>query len=150
MYLKKVFNIIFVILNFVYINKLYALPQRVAQIDFDITKVFKLYTTPGRDTSIYFPCNVEYATGGTAADLKITMPKKFPNLITVFLLKNSALPTSLKVFCSDVVFVFDIVPSNTNHIDFLKIKTFHGELQKYSNLPVYKNGKVIFSTNGKE
>lgn len=109
-----------------------AAPQRVAQIDFDLKKVFKLYSSPGRDTSLYFPCNVEYATAGTDNDLKLSLPKKFPNLVTVFLLHGKAQSTSLKVFCSEKVFVFDVVPSTDNHIDFLKIVSTHGELPRFS------------------
>jgi hypothetical protein len=144
---------------------LYAAPQRVAQIDFDLTKVFKLYSSPGRDTTIYFPCNVEYATSGTAGDIKLSLPKKFPNLVTVFLLHSKSESTSLKVLCADRVFVFDIVPSIESHIDFLKIAQSHGELPRYNEkemprrVPELDNkevsstksmpGKIIFSSKKK-
>jgi hypothetical protein len=152
--LKK-FNIIFVLEILFILALLFSMtgnsaPTRLSQIDFDITKVFKLYSNPGRDTSIYFPCNVEYATGGTDEDIKITMPRKFPNLVTIYLTKGRSQSTSLKVFCSEQVFVFDVVPSAENHVDFLKITRIHGELPRYfDEKPGLKsdlNGKTIFST----
>jgi hypothetical protein len=157
MIVLKIISIIFMASNTVS-----ASPQRVAQVDFDLTKVFKLYSFPGRDTTIYFPCTVEYATTGTAEDIKVSLPKKFPNLITVFLLHSKAESTSFKVLCADRVFVFDIVPSKENHIDFLKITNSHGELPRYSDRELHikkefndthdvlmqrrPSGKVIFST----
>lgn len=130
--------------------------QRVAQLDFDLKKVFKLYASPGRDTTIYFPCVVEYATGGTGEDIKLSLPKKFPNLVTVYLLHSKSESTSLKVFCSDRVFVFDVVPSVDNHIDYLKIISSYGELPRYSEHSILTTkkkpergkatGKLIFSS----
>ena len=150
-------NIIFVSLFIAQIlaSKLaMAVPSRLSQIDFDLTRVFKLYSSPGRDTSIYFPCNVEYATNGTDEDIKITMPRKFPNLVTIFLTKGQSQSTSLKVFCSENVFVFDVIPSIKNHVDFLKITKIHGDLPRYIdenhlNFRAKSGGdrpKLLFST----
>lgn len=125
-------NIIFVcIVLMSFLSQTEAHPERLAQIDFDLQKVFRLYTSPGRDTGIYFPCVVEYATLGSSDDIKLNTPKKFQNMITVYLTRMSAQSTSLKVHCSDKVFVFDVVPSKTRHIDFLKITKTHGELASY-------------------
>lgn len=167
MFLKmqtKLCNIIvvFIIQTVSFLAVVHAVPQRIAQIDFDLTKVFKLYTSPGRDTTIYFPCAVEYATSGTAEDIKLSLPKKFPNIVTVFLRHSKSESTSLKVLCSDRAFVFDLVPSTHNHIDFLKIINSHGELPRYSDRELLKKppiapkptasskaavtGKIIYST----
>lgn len=112
-------NLIFIISFFQFT---YAL-DRIDEVALDLKKTFPIYIHPGRVTTLDLPCSISYVLPGPNGDVKAEIgPDKDSSLI-LWLASRSSAATNLTVRCEDKVIVFDIIPSRSNHQDYLKIKS---------------------------
>ena len=98
-------------------------PNRITAINFDKSRVERLYMAPGLASALTFPCDLDEATVGRDEDLKAKMSPTTKRQLTLFLNSSASLPTNLIVRCGDrqEPFVFDVVPSRNSHQDVVRI-----------------------------
>lgn len=109
--------------------------DRIDEVAVDLKKTFPIYIHPGRTTTLDLPCSISYAIPGPNGDVKVEIGPDRDSSLLIWLTSRSSAPTNLTVRCEDRVLVFDIIPSRSNHQDYLKIKSItNGHMEKQ---PIY-------------
>lgn len=95
--------------------------DRISNIYVNLCEVQKVCMYPNRITTIDFPCEVEDPEIGPGGDAIIKLSDRFRRSLKLYLNSGQSRPTSLSVRCGEDIFVFDLVPSFSNHSDVVKI-----------------------------
>lgn len=94
---------------------------RIGSLKFNSNIVQKVFVTEGRSSVFIFPCPVKTYSTGPTKDIEAALNERDSTYLEVWLGKVNSQPAGLKVFCNDSYFVFDIVPSQVNHQDIIKV-----------------------------
>lgn len=119
------------------INNTVVALERIDEVAVDLKKTFPIYIHPGRTTTLDLPCSISYAIPGPNGDVKVEIGPDKDSSLLIWLTSRASAPTNLTVRCEDRVIVFDIIPSRSNHQDYLKIKSIsNGRIDKK---PIYSS-----------
>lgn len=99
---------------------------RLVSSQSDLSKVDKIYLSPGLVSLIEFPQNIIEVRVGNPRSLKALISQVSPKELTVYLTGGTSAPSNLIVRAEKRVFVFDVVPSKSNHQDYIKIRGAFG------------------------
>lgn len=103
--------------------------KRIKAIAFNKGKVQKIFVAGGMSSLITFNCDInEMITGNSEqVTLKPLITNKKQMIIT--LAQEASQPTNIFVKCGQKIdpYIFDVIPSRTNHQDYLKINLSYGE-----------------------
>lgn len=132
---------------------------RIQEVKIDRKKPYPVYMHPGRVTTIDMPCSISYAIPGSHGDVQTEIGPDKDSSLVVWLTSETSASTNLTVRCSNKVVVFDIIPSRTNHQDYLNVTALESA---YTNKQLvassatfkrepdqFKKKKLIRSSEGK-
>ena len=94
---------------------------RVSRLTFDSSEIKKIFLTPGLVSTIEFPAQVMEVKLGNPADIKVTVGKVNPREITIILNGKTPFGSNMFVRCENKVFLFDVIPSSTQHQDYIQV-----------------------------
>lgn len=92
----------------------------------DLSEVKKIYISPGLVSLVEFPQNIIEVRVGNPRSVKALISQVSPKELTVYLTSGTSAPSNLIVRAEKRVFVFDVVPSKSNHQDYIKIRGAFG------------------------
>ena len=95
--------------------------KRIDEKEIDLAKPFRIYMTSGRSTILEFPCEINHTVLGLEEDIKLKTGPDNKKTVTLWLTNPSVQPTNLTVKCDEEYYVFDIIPNNYNHQDYINI-----------------------------
>lgn len=102
-------------------------PARISTVSKDLGRVDQIYLAPGLVSVVDMPSPVLEARVGDPKSLKVSISSVSANEVTLILGNSQASATNLIVRTDRRTFVFDVIPSKTNHQDYVKIRgTFSG------------------------
>lgn len=114
-------KIVFSIITLVPILAISSELPRIGSLKFNSNIVQKVFVTEGRSSVFIFPCPVKTYSTGPTKDIEAALNERDSTYLEVWLGKVNSQPAGLKVFCNDSYFVFDIIPSQINHQDIIKV-----------------------------
>lgn len=100
-----------------------ALPPRLTELSLAQNEVALMYIKPGLISVLEFPSSITEVRVGNPQDLKAVLSQASTRELTLYFNKKSTQSSNLIVRAQKRLFVFDIVPSQTLHQDYIKIKT---------------------------
>lgn len=118
----------------------FAQTPRISSTNHNLSSVDKIYVSAGLVSVLEFPQNIIEVRVGDIGSVKAIISQTSPKELTVYLSNSQAKASNLIVRAEKKVYVFDIVPSATNHQDYVKIKGSFGS-PSYSG--TYTNFKSI-------
>lgn len=107
-------------------NISFAEVHRVSSTQTDLSKVQKIYLSPGLVSLIEFPSNIVEVRVGNPESVKAIISQASPKELTLLLNHQNSVPSNLIVRAEKRVFIFDLVPSQTQHQDFIKVSGAFG------------------------
>lgn len=99
----------------------FAGPDRISRIQKDLTKVDRIYLAAGLVSVIELPQPIVEVRVGNPQAVKVQVSTVSPRELTIYLTQSAAPPTNLIVRTDKRAFVFDVVPSRTNHQDVVRV-----------------------------
>lgn len=119
-----------------------AQTERVSSVNHNLSSIDKIYVAAGLASVIEFPKNIIEVRIGDSQSVKALISQVSPKELTVYLSSTASKASNLIVRADKKIYVFDIVPSTTNHQDYVKIKgSFGAPIYKGSNSNLY-SGKI--------
>lgn len=103
-----------------------AQTERVSSVNHNLSTVDKIYVAAGLASVIEFPKNIIEVRVGDSQSVKALISQVSPKELTVYLSSTASKASNLIVRADKKVYVFDIVPSTSNHQDYVKIKGAFG------------------------
>ncbi len=100
--------------------------ERISSTQVNLAKSEKVMISPGLVSVIEFPQNIIEVRVGNLKSVKAIISQNSPKELTVYLSSSASIPTNIIVRAEKRIFVFDIVPSRTNHQDYIKVKGAFG------------------------
>ena len=121
--------------------------SRISDVRVHSYKSQKIYLSPGLVTLINFPCQTEMTVVGNEFDAKAQISPVNAKIVILNLTRIEAQATNLIVKCvnKSKQFVFDIVPSRSNHQDVVYVSSL-GTLE--SNLRLIKSSNETSDSSG--
>lgn len=119
-----------------------ASPQRLSTVSKDLSTSEKIYLKPGLAAVIEFPKPIIEVRIGNPANLKTSISTVSPKELTLFLESARAGATNLIVRSDRKIYVFDVIPSFSDHQDFIKIRGGYGAPGYTSESKILAFGKM--------
>ncbi|GEM_PF-3308057 len=88
----------------------------------DLSQVSKIYLAPGLVSLVEFPQNIIEVRVGSPHLVKALISQVSPKELTLYLNGQAHFASNLIVRSEKRIFVFDVIPSKTNHQDYIKIR----------------------------
>ena len=107
-------------------NISFAEVHRVSSTQADLSKVQKIYLSPGLVSLVEFPSNIVEVRVGNPESVKAIISQASPRELTLLLNHQNSVPSNLIVRAEKRVFIFDLVPSQSIHQDFVKVSGAYG------------------------
>lgn len=104
----------------------FAQTERVSSVNYNLSTVDKIYVAAGLASVIEFPKNIIEVRVGDSQSVKALISQVSPRELTVYLSSTASKASNLIVRADKKVYVLDIVPSTSNHQDYVKIKGSFG------------------------
>ena len=104
--------------------------DRITDAKIDRKKPFPIYIQAGRVTTIDMPCSISYALPGSHGDVQTEIGPDKDSTLIVWLTSARSSATSVTVRCSNRIVVFDIIPSRSNHQDYINVTSFESSTTK--------------------
>lgn len=103
--------------------------KRIKSIAFNKAKVEKIFVAQGLSTLVTFNCDINEMISGNKQQVTLEGLQTNKKQMKITLAQGAAQPTNIFVKCGQKLdpYIFDIVPSKTNHQDYLKINVSYGE-----------------------
>lgn len=127
----------------------FAQTERVSSVNHNLSTVDKIYVAAGLASVIEFPKNIIEVRVGDSQSVKALISQVSPKELTVYLSSTAAKASNLIVRADKIVYVFDIVPSTTNHQDYVKIKGSFGAPTYNASISHLHSGKIEPQTRTK-
>ena len=122
--------------SLLFFNISFAEVPRVSSTQTDLSKVQKIYLSPGLVSLIEFPSNIVEVRIGNPESVKAIISQASPKELTLLLTHQSSVPSNLIVRAEKRVFIFDLVPSQSLHQDYIKVRGAFGAPTSNQNLKV--------------
>lgn len=120
--------------------------ERIQSTRFDRSRVMRIYLAPGLGSLVLFPCALVEVFVGRGEDLKAQISPSDKKTLFLNLKLNSSLPTNMIAKCEPErnIFVFDVIPSKSQHQDLVDIRNVFGRPSMMDRKPteVSKNEQV--------
>lgn len=123
-----------------FIHSAFAQTERISTISHNLAKVDKIYVAAGLVSVLEFPQNIIEVRVGDLSSVKVAISQVSPKEMTVYLSSSASKATNIIVRAEKKVYVFDIVPSISNHQDYVRIRGSFGQAQVKS--PILKEQTV--------
>lgn len=104
----------------------FAQTPRISSTNHDVSAVDKVFVSAGLVTVLEFPQNIIEVRVGDLNSVKAIISKTSPKELTVYLSSSSSRASNMIVRADKKIYVFDIVPSKSNHQDYIKIRGSYG------------------------
>ena len=131
------FNVLFIIGQSSYAQ------NRIESIHKNIGQSSKIYLKPGLVSVLEMPQNIIEVRIGNPNDLKGVISQVSPKEITLFFKTSNASATNLILRSDRKVYVFDVIPSQNKHQDYVKISSGIGIVQNMSGANTVLESSVI-------
>lgn len=114
--------------NFLFVVSALGQVERIQSTRFDRSQVMRIYLAPGLGSLVLFPCALVEVFVGRGEDLKAQISPSDKKTLFLNLKLNSSLPTNMIAKCEPErnVFVFDVIPSKSQHQDLVDIRNVFG------------------------
>jgi hypothetical protein len=100
----------------------WADPARISKIDKNLNEVDRIYLAPGLVSVIEMPGPILEVRVGDPRSVRVLLSSVSPKEMTLALGHPRASATNLIVRTDKRAFVFDLLPSRSNHQDFIKVR----------------------------
>ena len=100
--------------------------DRLSLIHKDLSRSDQIYLSKGLASVIEFPKPIIEVRVGNPSILSPAISQVSPRELTLFLNSDTQGPTNIIVRADKRIYVFDIVPSHSNHQDFIKVSGGYG------------------------
>lgn len=112
--------------------------ERIQSTRFDRSQVMRIYLAPGLGSLVLFPCALVEVFVGRGEDLKAQISPSDKKTLFLNLKLNSSLPTNMIAKCEPErnVFVFDVIPSKSQHQDLVDIRNVFGRPSMAGRKPI--------------
>ncbi|MBV2169881.1 MAG: hypothetical protein KUL82_14340 [Bdellovibrio sp.] len=116
------------VINLLFVIPSFAQVERIQSTRFDRGQVMRIYLAPGLGSLVLFPCALVEVFVGRGEDLKAQISPSDKKTLFLNLKLNSSLPTNMIAKCEPErnVFVFDVIPSKSQHQDLVEIRNTFG------------------------
>lgn len=104
----------------------FAQTDRISTVSHDLANVDKIYVAAGLVSVLEFPQNIIEVRVGDLSSVKAVISQVSPKELTIYLSSSESKATNIIVRAEKKVYVFDIVPSNSSHQDYVKIRGTFG------------------------
>lgn len=108
------------------VQALASVPSRINSNIIDLAAPETIYLSPGLVSLVEFPQNIIEVRVGNPKSVKAVISQVSPKELTIYLASGASEPSNLIVRAEKRVFVFDVVPSKSNHQDYVKIRGAYG------------------------
>ncbi len=122
-----------------------SLPDRITTLRKDFGSSEKIILSKGLASLLEFPKPIVEVRIGNSSIAKVVLSKASSNELTLFLLSEKLGPTNLIVRADKKIYVFDLIPSKSNHQDYVKVTGGFGSPSLNANLSVLLSGKMDFN-----
>ncbi len=114
--------------NLLLVGPSFGQVERIQSTRFDRSQVMRIYLAPGLGSLVLFPCALVEVFVGRGEDLKAQISPSDKKTLFLNLKLNSSLPTNMIAKCEPErnVFVFDVIPSKSQHQDLVDIRNVFG------------------------
>lgn len=120
----------------------FAQTPRISSTSYNLSTVDKIFVSPGLVTVLEFPQNIMEVRVGDLNSVKAIISKNSPKELTVYLSSSSARASNVIVRAEKKIYVFDVVPSKSNHQDYVKIRGSYGSPTQIERLSVTQAFKI--------
>jgi hypothetical protein len=124
------------------ISVAYALTARIESKYVNIGESSKIYLKPGLTSVLEFPYPILEVRIGNPNELKVIISQVSPRELTVYFKNSRSTATNLIVKSDRKNYVFDVIPSNSNHQDYIKINGGIGTLNQSTPLTIEDYKKI--------
>lgn len=100
----------------------WAEPARISKINKSLNEVDRIYLAPGLVSVIEMPSPILEVRVGDPRSVRVMLSTVSPKEMTLSLGHSGASATNLIVRTDRRAFVFDLLPSKTNHQDLVKVR----------------------------
>lgn len=123
--------------NLLFVVQSLAQVERIQSTRFDRSQVMRIYLAPGLGSLVLFPCALVEVFVGRGEDLKAQISPSDKKTLFLNLKFNSSLPTNMIAKCEPErnVFVFDVIPSKSQHQDLVDIRNVFGRPSMVGSKP---------------
>ena len=104
----------------------FAQTDRISTVSHDLAHVDKIYVAAGLVSVLEFPQNIIEVRVGDLSSVKAVISQVSPKELTIYLSSSASKATNIIVRAEKKIYVFDIVTSNSNHQDYVKIRGTFG------------------------
>lgn len=124
------------------ITTVFAQTERISSVNHNLSSVDKVYIAAGLASVVEFPKNIIEVRVGDNQSVKALISQVSPKELTIYLSSTASKASNLIVRADKKVYVFDIVPSTTNHQDYVKIKGSFGSPNYNGAYTKLQSGKI--------
>lgn len=132
--------------NLLFFAPAFGQVERIQSTRFDRSQVMRIYLAPGLGSLVIFPCALVEVFVGRGEDLKAQISPSDKKTLFLNLKLHSSLPTNMIAKCEPErnVFIFDVIPSKSQHQDLVDIRNVFGRpsLTGLNPVEVSKNEQV--------
>lgn len=128
----------------------FANVQRIESRIQHLNSTSAIYIKFGLISVVEFPQSIIEARIGNPNVLKAVISQASPRELTLYYKVSSLSPTNLIVKSDKKIYVLDIIPSKTNHQDFVKITSGVGTYNSSNNLMLLSEVQIKPSVKPKE
>lgn len=123
-----------------FLSLAFAQTERISTVNHNLAKVDKIYIAAGLVSVLEFPQNIIEVRVGDVSSVKVAISQVSPKEMTVYLSSSASKATNLIVRAEKKIYVFDIIPSKSNHQDYVKIR---GNFGSPSMTSAFTNEKSV-------
>ncbi|MFZ3231735.1 MAG: hypothetical protein WA160_16120 [Pseudobdellovibrio sp.] len=120
----------------------FAQIPRIESKYLNISESSKIFIKPGLISVLELPQNIIEVRIGNPNDLKAVISQVSPKEITLYFKNSNVSATNLIIRSERKVFVFDIIPSNSKHQDYIKVSGGYGIVNRSSAFHVLESSAI--------
>lgn len=120
----------------------FAQTDRISTVSHDLAHVDKIYVAAGLVSVLEFPQNIIEVRVGDLSSVKAIISQVSPKELTIYLSSSASKATNIVVRAEKKIYVFDIVPNNSNHQDYVKIRSTFGSPSFKGNFTNQQSVKI--------
>jgi hypothetical protein len=120
----------------------WAQPHRLESKYVNIAESSQIYIKPGLINVLELPQNIIEVRIGNPNELKAIISQVSPRELTLYFKHSNVSATNLIVRSDRKTYVFDIIPSNSKHQDYVKVSGSFGILTRSSAFKVRESSVI--------
>lgn len=116
--------------------------ERIESIYKNISESTKIYLKPGLASVLELPQNILEVRVGNPSELKVLISTVSPKEITLYFKNSHSRSTNLIIRADRKMYVFDVIPSELKHQDYVKVSQSIGIVRNSSALQVLESSAI--------